>query len=234
MKFDFQNVPADAYTVIVTTTRNTDSFHLQEWPVGSQNQLKIPRFPSTYRIAGKLQGLGGSPRPNVLTIVGARAGGTDAQGSFMISGLESGTHVLQVKGESTIDKTVELRSETSKTDIGTIVYPDPVKEALFCEEVVIPPARSDATGLQGCRDQFPSTVGQVEFYTRLIGAQKDTTISHRWYHRGKQVHEKQLEVTSEDFRTKSSKTIFGQRGGWQVQVISANENVLADRKFNVM
>ena len=41
----------------------------------------------------------------------------------MISGLESGTHVLQVKGESTIDKTVELRSETSKTDMGTIVYP---------------------------------------------------------------------------------------------------------------
>ena len=120
------------------------------------------------------------------------------------------------------------------TDLGVIIYPDPVKEALFCEEVRIPQAQHEATDFSGCGDQFKKEVPRIEFYTRIIGAQQDTTIFHRWIYRGRELLKKSLTITSPNFRTKSSKGIDGHTGVWKVQILSQDERVLSEKSFTIL
>jgi hypothetical protein len=65
-----------------------------------------------------------------------------------------------------------------------------------------------------------SPVDQLFCFTRVVGAQDDTWITHVWYYEGKEMARVRLSVSSSNWRTWSSKKILPQwEGQWQVHIL---------------
>lgn len=79
-----------------------------------------------------------------------------------------------------------------------------------------------------------SRPGTFIFYTRLLTA-LDTTVEHRWYHRGRLHQIMRLRVRANQnsgYRTYSSNTVSSERAGdWSVEVRSPDGTVLRDEHF---
>lgn len=65
-------------------------------------------------------------------------------------------------------------------------------------------------------------VDKLFCFTRVVGAQEDTWITHVWYYEGKEMARVRLAVSSSNWRTWSSKKILPQWSGqWQVHILDA-------------
>ena len=86
----------------------------------------------------------------------------------------------------------------------------------------------------GAGSVFPSDVGKVYAFTRVVGAAAEGAVSHVWYHAGEVKAEVRLTVRSDDWRTWSSKTILpAWSGEWLVEVQGADGRVLASVPFQI-
>ncbi len=80
----------------------------------------------------------------------------------------------------------------------------------------------------GAADRFPPDVGEIYFYTHVLGADVPTDILHVWIYDGEEKAIVPLTVGSPSWRTWSSKRILpGWRGDWTVEVRDLEGNVLA-------
>lgn len=86
----------------------------------------------------------------------------------------------------------------------------------------------------GTSSNFDSSVGRLYAFTRIVGADGDTKIYHKWYHGDVLVADVPLTVRSGDWRTWSSKNVVPDwTGDWRVVVVSEDGSVLGTVKFNV-
>lgn len=94
-----------------------------------------------------------------------------------------------------------------------------------------------STGVQdrvptGIASTFDSSVGKLYAFTRIVGAEGDTRIYHKWYHGGELVADIPLNVRSGDWRTWSSKNILPEwTGNWRVVVVSEDGTILGTVDF---
>jgi hypothetical protein len=86
----------------------------------------------------------------------------------------------------------------------------------------------------GADTAFADTVGQVYCFTKISGAEDETTVSHVWYLNGEEKASVDLSVKGKTWRTWSSKRIPKEwNGTWKVEVKSAEGNVLRSKEFVV-
>ncbi len=88
--------------------------------------------------------------------------------------------------------------------------------------------------LVGADSTFSSDVNTLYCHTTINGAENEPTIKHVWYYNGEEQASINLNVRSENFRTWSSKKIWHTwTGNWKVEVLDANDNVLASKEFTI-
>ncbi len=85
----------------------------------------------------------------------------------------------------------------------------------------------------GVADSFPSSVGRVYCYTKILDAE-GTSITHRWYYNDAVVSDVPLKIGSSKFRTYSYKTILpSYTGAWKVEILSETGDVMETLRFTV-
>ena len=98
---------------------------------------------------------------------------------------------------------------------------------------------SIGTGVQdraptGSSMYFDSSVGKLYAFTRIVGAEGDTRVYHKWYHGDTLVADVPLTVRSGDWRTWSTKQVQPDwTGDWRVVVVSEDGAILGTVKFAV-
>jgi hypothetical protein len=86
----------------------------------------------------------------------------------------------------------------------------------------------------GAADSFAAAVGKLYCHTLVEGAKEPTTVTHVWYHGERNMAEIILEVGSVRWRTWSSKKIVENwTGGWHVDILDENGEVLASKSFQI-
>ena len=101
-------------------------------------------------------------------------------------------------------------------------------EAVVCRDVV------DRKPLEA-GTSFPSSVGKVCCFSKIIGAKSPTHISHVWYYGNAERFRISLPVNSASWRTYSSKTIQPhETGAWHVEILDASENKLEVINFQIL
>ena len=86
----------------------------------------------------------------------------------------------------------------------------------------------------GIASSFDASVGKLYAFTRIVGADADTRIYHKWYHGDVLMADVPLTVRSGDWRTWSSKNVqAGWTGDWRVVVVSEDGSVLGSVQFAV-
>ncbi len=87
---------------------------------------------------------------------------------------------------------------------------------------------------QGAGDSFEAGVGKLYTFTKISGAQEETSIKHLWFHGDQLMAEVELPVKSSIWRTYSSKTITpDMTGEWKVDVTAQDGTVLTSIPFTV-
>ena len=88
--------------------------------------------------------------------------------------------------------------------------------------------------LYGQNFQFDRSVGRLYAFTRIVGAENPTQVSHRWYHGDELVAEVSLPVRGNNWRTWSSKAVMPDWiGSWRVEVVSEDGSVIDSLNFTV-
>ncbi len=88
--------------------------------------------------------------------------------------------------------------------------------------------------LGGMRDTFEPDVGRLYAFSRVIGADGDTVVYHRWYYGDHLMAEVPLNVRSDNWRTWSSKSVMPQWvGEWRVVVVAEDGTVLDYVTFKI-
>lgn len=81
---------------------------------------------------------------------------------------------------------------------------------------------------------FSADVGQVYCFTRITGAETETSVTHIWYLDGVEMATVDLTVRGPNWRTWSNKTIFSDwTGEWSVDVLDAEGSLLMSKSFTV-
>jgi hypothetical protein len=81
---------------------------------------------------------------------------------------------------------------------------------------------------------FAAAVGKLYCFTKIIGAESPTQITHVWYFDGNERARVDLAVNGASWRTFSSKIIQEHElGAWRVDVMDAEGNVLKTLEFEV-
>lgn len=81
-------------------------------------------------------------------------------------------------------------------------------------------------------ESFPADFGKLYCFTRIVGAQEDTTVTHVWYYQDEEMARVTLPVRSADWRTYSSKRFLPQwAGDWKVVVLDRDQNVVGEVPF---
>ena len=102
-----------------------------------------------------------------------------------------------------------------------------VAQAVVCQEVV------DRLPV-GAGDVIPAGTERVFCYTRIVGAQGETEITHNWYYQGALKASVVLPVRTSEWRTWSSKTLLPEwTGEWMVEVLSKDGTPLESVIFFV-
>lgn len=90
-----------------------------------------------------------------------------------------------------------------------------VQDSAICQQVV------DRTPV-GVGDVFSPDVPELYCFTRIVGAQGDTEVTHNWYHKGNLMSSVVLPVGSASWRTWSKKQMSPELAGeWMVEILSA-------------
>lgn len=83
-------------------------------------------------------------------------------------------------------------------------------------------------------DRFDSDVGELTCWTRIVGAETPTSITHVWYCHTREVFRITLPVKSGNWRTYSKKKIPARdTGAWRVDVLGPQQEQLATFPFHV-
>lgn len=86
----------------------------------------------------------------------------------------------------------------------------------------------------GISVSFDASVGKLYAFTRIVGAEGDTRVYHKWYHGDKLMADVPLSIRSGDWRTWSSKNVEPSwTGDWRVVVVAEDGSVLGSVKFTV-
>ncbi len=86
----------------------------------------------------------------------------------------------------------------------------------------------------GTSSYFDSSVGKLYAFTRVIGAEGDTRVYHKWYHGNDLVADVPLTVRSGNWRTWSTKNVQPEwTGDWRLVVVSENGSILETIKFSI-
>lgn len=86
----------------------------------------------------------------------------------------------------------------------------------------------------GISRHFDASVGKLYAFTRIVGAQGDTHVYHKWYHGDQLMADVPLTVRSTDWRTWSTKNVQPEwTGDWRLVVVDEDGTVLKTVKFEV-
>lgn len=89
-----------------------------------------------------------------------------------------------------------------------------VQDAAICQQVV------DRTPM-GTGDVFSPDVPELYCFTRIVGAQENTEVTHNWYYKGNLMASVVLPVGSASWRTWSNKRMSpDMMGEWMVEILS--------------
>jgi hypothetical protein len=103
-----------------------------------------------------------------------------------------------------------------------------VPEAVICRDVV------DRQPISA-GNSFDASVGKLYCFTKIIGAQTPTQISHTWYFGNTQRAEVTLSVKASSWRTYSSKIIQPHEiGDWRVEVLGPGGDILETLEFTII
>jgi hypothetical protein len=103
-----------------------------------------------------------------------------------------------------------------------------IDEAAICRDVVQLEPVDPGT-------MFPSTIGQLYCYTRVVGAQRPTHITHVWFYGDEERARVRLEVRSPRWRTYSSKIIRrNEVGFWRVEVLGPEGEPIHTIHFEIL
>lgn len=83
-------------------------------------------------------------------------------------------------------------------------------------------------------ESYRADFGKLYCFTRIIGAQEDTEITHVWYYQDDELARVTLPIKSADWRTYSSKRFLPQWAGeWRVVVLDGDQNEIATIPFRL-
>ena len=90
-----------------------------------------------------------------------------------------------------------------------------VQESAICLDVI------DRAPV-GAGNIFPKNVPKLFCFTKIVGADKPTSVTHMWYHNGLLKSKVKLPVKSASWRTWSAMTLTPDNAGgeWMVEIIS--------------
>ena len=102
-----------------------------------------------------------------------------------------------------------------------------VVEGTICTDVV------DRT-CENANTRFSASTDRLYCFTRIMGAQDDTYVTHVWYFGDMERARVKLAVRSPNWRTFSSKKIqFHEIGAWHVDVLGPDDQVLMTIPFEM-
>ena len=102
-----------------------------------------------------------------------------------------------------------------------------VAEGTICTDVVSRTCYNSST-------RFPTPVDKLFCFTKIVGAQDDTYVTHVWYFGETERASVQLDVRSSSWRTYSSKIIQPHEiGDWHVAVLGEDGQLLMVIPFEV-
>ena len=81
-------------------------------------------------------------------------------------------------------------------------------------------------------ESYPADFGKLYCFTRIVGADENTEITHVWYYEDDEMARVTLSIGSADWRTYSSKRFLPQwAGNWKVVVLDSDQNVVGEIPF---
>ncbi len=81
-------------------------------------------------------------------------------------------------------------------------------------------------------ESYRADFGKLFCFTRIVGAQGDTEVTHVWYYQENEIARVTLPVKSADWRTYSSKRFLPQwSGNWRVVILDGELNEIATIPF---
>ena len=84
-------------------------------------------------------------------------------------------------------------------------------------------------------ESYPAQQGTLFCFTKIVGAETDTEVSHVWLYQDKEMARVTLPARSSSWRTQSSKKILPEwSGDWKVQVLDAEGQELAIIPFKLL
>lgn len=99
---------------------------------------------------------------------------------------------------------------------------------------------ADGTITSAIKDQMPvdqiksysADYGKLYCFTRIVGAQEDTDVTHVWYYQDDELARVTLPIRSSDWRTYSSKRFLPEWvGEWRVVILDGKQNEIATIPF---
>jgi hypothetical protein len=103
-----------------------------------------------------------------------------------------------------------------------------VESAVICEQVV------DREPVD-VGSSFPATIGKLYFFTKIVGAEGNTQVTHVWYYGDSERARVTLSVRASNWRTYSSKRIQAhETGAWRAEVLDSDGNTLATARFEIV
>lgn len=86
----------------------------------------------------------------------------------------------------------------------------------------------------GADTVFSGDVGRLFCFTRVVGVEGTSTVTHVWYWGSEERARVQLSVRSPNWRTNSSKVIQEhETGQWRVDILDTDGNVLSTVRFRI-
>ena len=83
-------------------------------------------------------------------------------------------------------------------------------------------------------ESYRADFGKLYCFTRIVGAQGDTEVTHVWYFQDNELARVTLPIRSSDWRTYSSKRFLPQWAGeWRVVVSDGEQNEIATIPFRL-
>ncbi|MBN2429182.1 MAG: DUF2914 domain-containing protein [Deltaproteobacteria bacterium] len=83
-------------------------------------------------------------------------------------------------------------------------------------------------------DSFPNSVEKLYCFSHIIGADKETSVTHVWLWEGHEMARVKLQVRSSSWRTWSSKTLSPEwTGSWEVKILDEQDLPLGTVLFKV-
>ena len=81
---------------------------------------------------------------------------------------------------------------------------------------------------------FPADYGKLYCFTRIVGAQEETAVTHVWFFQDDEMARVTLPVRSGDWRTYSSKRFLPQWSGeWRVVILDGDQKEIAVLPFRL-